>query len=228
MRPFVPGVLTLLLAAPSLVLAQPTPKERAKAHIDRATQLYEASKFGQARTELEAAYAIDPSPDLLFALGQVHVQLGKCPEASSYYKLFVTRTSADDDVVAITRQAVAACQQAVDAPRGPSGPTPWYKDVIGDALVIGGAAAVISGIVVYASARGDLDDAEAAPSLPRYNELVDGAHTKRAVSVGLLGVGTLLVAGGVLRYKLRDRGGESDVMVAPTAGGGMMLWTGRF
>src|SRR5690606_36227471 len=48
--------------------------------------------------------------------------------------------------------------------------SPWYRDVLGDALVLGGVAAAVGSIVMYRGARSDLDSAEGATTLDRYTE----------------------------------------------------------
>jgi tetratricopeptide (TPR) repeat protein len=108
-----------------------------------------------------------------------------------------------------------------------SGPRPWYRDVVGDALVAGGVVALVGAGIEYSSARSSLDNAENATSLTSYNSLVDDAHSKRTVSV-LLGVGgAALIGAGVVRFMLHDRGGETHgVAVVPTSGGGLITWGG--
>lgn len=105
---------------------------------------------------------------------------------------------------------------------------PWYKDVIGDALVIGGVAAGVVSFVMYTGARGDLDDAEKAPSIEAYQDLVDSAHDKRTYAVLFAGGGAVLIGAGIVRYKLRDKGEARGVAVAPARGGGLITWTGGF
>jgi len=108
-----------------------------------------------------------------------------------------------------------------------AGSRPWYRDVVGDALVAGGVVALVGAGIEYSGARSSLDDAENATSLTSYNSLVDDAHSKRTVSV-LLGVGGVaLIGAGVVRFMLHDRGGETHgVAIVPTSGGGLITWGG--
>jgi hypothetical protein len=95
--------------------------------------------------------------------------------------------------------------------------------------VLGGAVAGVFGLVVYVGARADLDTAEAASRLTRYDELVDRARTKRTFSVLLIGGGAALIGAGVVHFFVHDRRTESrGVGVVPTSGGGLVTWTGRF
>jgi tetratricopeptide (TPR) repeat protein len=105
---------------------------------------------------------------------------------------------------------------------------PWYKDVLGDTLVLAGVAAGAVSIVMYTGARGALDDAESASTLPAYEDLVDKAHDKRLYSV-IAGSGAIVLIGaGILHYKLRDKGEIHGVAVSPSRGGGLITWTGGF
>ena len=110
-----------------------------------------------------------------------------------------------------------------------SSPRPWYRDTLGDGLVVAGVAAAVVGFIEYRAATSDLDNAETAGSLARYDQLVDDAHGKRTVSVVLFGGGAALVGAGIARFVLHDRGRESrGVAVVPAHGGGLLTWTGGF
>ncbi len=107
--------------------------------------------------------------------------------------------------------------------------SPWYKDKLGDALVIGGAVTTIVGLVLYNSARGNLDQAEAAANLTTYNKLVDDAHAERTATVLLVATGGALVVAGVVHYVMRgDEQDTSGVGVVPATRGGLVTWGGRF
>jgi hypothetical protein len=105
---------------------------------------------------------------------------------------------------------------------------PWYKDVLGDALVLSGIAAGAVSVVMYTGARSSLDDAENAATLADYESDVDAAKNKRTYSLILAGGSAVLIGAGLLRYKLRDKGEARGVAIAPTRGGGFITWTGGF
>ncbi len=105
---------------------------------------------------------------------------------------------------------------------------PWYKDVLGDALVVAGVASSAMSVVMYTRARGDLDTAETSGSLGEYEALVSQAHDRRSYAVVFAGAGAVLIGGGLLRYALRDSGEKHTVAVAPTSGGGLVTWGGGF
>ena len=255
--PRIAALVVVLLIAPGSAFAGK--KEEAKAHVTKATKAHKEGHFEEARVELEAAYALDPNPDLLYAIGQVYAKLGKCNEATTYFKRFVA-TQKDPKVAKVVDQAIAACKPAsesganpppaadmpsqdspilpADQPTTADKPTsvgdkptppasrpqpfapsatapmatgqrsPWYKDKLGDGLVLGGIVATVIGFVEYSGALSDLDTAEnrkSTTTLARYNELVDSAHGKRTASVVLVGAGGALITAGIIHYVLHGR-----------------------
>jgi tetratricopeptide (TPR) repeat protein len=267
-------VLPTLVAAPRVASAKPksakpTATDRsAKAHMNRAAKAHKAGKFDVALTELEAAYAIDPQPKLLFAMGQVQQKLDRCDDAITNYEKFLATTT-DKQQQTVVHQAISACMkkladepapapaastsepsvfrdQKPDEPAMESDDTPlaapeparseattrrespWYKDVLGDALVVSGIASTAASVVLYLSARSDLDAAEAAGSLADYEVLVQQAQDRRTYSIVLGAAGGALIGAGLLRYALRDSGEKQSVALAPLSGGGLVTWGGGF
>ena len=102
-------LLLLLLLAP--VTAYADAKSEAKAHIDKATTFHGEGKFKEALEQLTLAYALDPKPELLYAIGQVHVQLGNCTQAISFYERFLgTKPTAGP--AAAAKEAIETCKNA--------------------------------------------------------------------------------------------------------------------
>jgi tetratricopeptide (TPR) repeat protein len=105
---------------------------------------------------------------------------------------------------------------------------PWFKDKIGDALVVVGVGAAVAGLFEYRSALSDLDSAEHAPNVAGYDSLVSSAHSARTVSVVLTAAGGALLIGGIAHYAIAGHGGESPVSAAPIHGGAIVTWSGGF
>src|SRR6185503_10681618 len=71
---------------------------------------HKAGKCDVALTELQAAYAIDPQPKLMYAIAQVYAKLDKCEEAIEHYEKFNAATK-DKSKQAVVQQAIDACKQ---------------------------------------------------------------------------------------------------------------------
>jgi hypothetical protein len=230
-------------------------KAEAKQHVDRATQFHNDGKLAASLDELKTAYALDPQPQLLFAMGQIHVQLGECPQAIVYYERFLA-TKPSADAATVTREAIETCKtnpppaiqtrqapaEPVAAPATPAAPiaapvavqatttprAPWYKDYVGDGLVAGGVVAGVVGIVLYRSALSVRDDADHATDYQTFSSLVDRAHSRQTTAL-VVGIGgaALVVAGAV--HLVLHRGQHEVSVVAGTAGtGASVVWSGRF
>jgi len=251
-------LITVTLATVTVIaLAPRAHADDAKPHIERATELHKEGKYAEALDELRLAYRLDPQPNLLYAIAQLHVKLGKCPEAISYYEQFLA-TQPDTGPASAARQAIEVCKSTPPppvvtpeptptppppdptppapepTPTPPTGPaaqgvTPLYKDPIGAALVGAGVVAGVVSVVFYRGARGDLDDAEAAATYQESQDLVDSGHGKRTIAAIAGGGALVLIGAGVIHMVVRDRGtAERSLAISPATGGALVTWGGRF
>lgn len=79
--------VALLLVAGGRVRAEPRGmKAEARVHYERGLKLYERHQYDDAITELRAGLAVDPQPDILYALGQAERRRGNCGRAIEYYE----------------------------------------------------------------------------------------------------------------------------------------------
>jgi len=250
------SIAVLLAASAGPALADP--KADASARIEKATTLHAEGKFKEALDELTIAYALDPKPELLYAIGQVHVQLGDCTSAISFYERFLASKPAAGPAAA-AREAIKTCKTSPPAPvttpepvpaptpsppapeptpvtspqppvgeQPPGGAGPWYTDKLGDGLVGGGIVLGVVSVIFYQGARGKLDDAEAAPTYDEHDNLVSDAKSQRNLAVGFAIGSAALIGAGVARYILRDTGEAKRVAVTPISGGGAITWTRSF
>jgi tetratricopeptide (TPR) repeat protein len=253
------AALALLAVATATAHADP---KAAREHVQRATSAYAAGKYKDALSELTLAYALGPDPQILFAIGQVHVKLGDCDSATAFYRRFLdTHPSSDDASVA--REAIDKCARTatkpaqepapepVPAPPPPtpapapppeptpvavpapvtvaSDPVPWYRDSLGDALVIAGLAGGAAAGALYATALSVRDDADRATTYGAYHADLDRAHSLRTYSIVSGVAGGVLAVTGLLRYGLHDRGRvEHVVSAAPTRGGALVTFEATF
>jgi hypothetical protein len=117
----------------------------------------------------------------------------------------------------------------------PQGPTatvtvkkPFYKDIIGDVLVVGGVAVGVVSFIQYRGALGKLDDAENATTLETYDAALTDARDMRKISLILAGGSVALIGAGVLRYSLRSGTETRRVALVPMQSGGLITWSGGF
>ena len=250
---------TLALAVMLAMLpkvASADPKAEAKPHIEQAMRLHAIGKYTDALRELTLAYALDPQPELLYAIGQVYVKLGDCDGATAFYQRFLT-TNPDARDASVARQAIASCaspprsppakivDEPTSAPPGSadrvdpvpsqpatSQPAPPLRrprhDWLGWTLVAGGAATGIVGAVYYGTALATRTDASDASSYEQFVDRLHGARRERTISYALFGGAALLAGAGLVHVFLHDDGSEIGVAVIPERGGARATWTARF
>jgi hypothetical protein len=170
---------------------------------------------------------------LLFALGQVHVQLGRCARAITFYTRFLASKPRRDQV-AIAQEAIAVCKTApTDLPKlaveaappvsspspvvhlPPSGEPlrdvpprsarPWYGNYVADGFVIAGVMSAIGSIIAHRAAVADLDRANRAATYSERQQHVESARTRRTASIALGVGGGLAIAGGGIGIALQRR-----------------------
>ncbi len=228
-------------------------KDEAKIHRDKANAAHAAGKYDEARKELEIAYALDPQPALLYALGQVNVMQGQCAKAITFYERFLESNPSESQAKK-TREAIETCRKLL-APEPPANEPvekpidkpiekpiiiekpvtivtstrPWYTDVVGDVLVGAGLAAGIASVIFYRGALADRDEADIVMSYGAYDELIESADNKQTYALVFAASGAALITAGIVSYIVRDRTVESrTISVIPTAQGGLVTWFARF
>jgi hypothetical protein len=240
-------VVAALVALPMVAFAGPKEKDEAQKHIAKATEAHQQSKFDVALKELEAAFALDPQPDLLYAIGQVHVKLDNCPVAISYYERFL-ESKPGPEPTAAANEAITQCRNQLAAQPPPAETPPPQPDVqptpeptpmpapaepkrfdaLGTTLVGLGVVSTLVGVIMYSGAISALDDAEMASSYQASQDLVDEAHGKRTMAVVFTVAGAAAIGVGAWHYLSFRKSEKSRVAVTPTAQGGMISWSGRF
>lgn|SRR6185436_54584 len=188
----------------------------ARARYDEAMGLYAAHEYRAAIAKLEAAYALDPRREILFAQAQATRLAGDCAAALPLYDRFLASNPPPQQVEA-TRIAVARCEAAALAASGPPrAPAPpqvialpppppppprWYNDRAGGLLVGVGVVGIGAGAALIASARSTDDEARAVKD--RYDTAValrQRAERRWAWGLGTVIAGSALVVAGAGRY----------------------------
>lgn len=102
-------LFALTVALPLTAVAGP--KEDAQPHLASATAAFKEGQLDVALQHLETAYALDPQPNVLYAMGQVKSKQGKCDEAILLYEQFlVSEPPPAPDKATAANEAIAACR----------------------------------------------------------------------------------------------------------------------
>ena len=215
------------IALAGLVAARPARADSVDAHLARVRELYDKHDFARARDELLEAYRHEPRPELLFALGQVELNIGHFAQAIDYYERFIA-TGPGADQVALAQQAIGAArarlaeQPAVVAPPRPPPHPQWDVEDTGLAALGGAAVAFGAGLMIYGYRIGG----DHGGTLSQYNDRLSQASVSQWAGAGCLAGGALAIGGAVLRWRLHLVDGEIRPVATPGAAG--VTWVQRW
>jgi tetratricopeptide (TPR) repeat protein len=224
---------------------EPTPmRAEARARYEEGLGHYGAGRYPAAIAALQAAYAIDPRREILFAEAQATRLGGDCPRAMALYERFLA-TDPPARQVEATQLALNRCRQALAAapvrppaepgPRQPPPGTglrapapppasrgPWYRDVTGGVLAAGAlACAGVATGFLWAAHRADQRARQPGIDYGTFESPRQLAERRMAVGAAALAAGVALGMAASGRYLwLRYSAG-------PATGGGLALG-GRF
>ena len=226
------GFLGLMLVPTMAMAERPAMSSVARQHLTAGLEHYAAENYGEAVTEFELGYAIDPHPDLLFARAQAHRLAGDCGLAMGVYAKFLASDPSDAQRDA-TLTAMERCQEqpkpepqvapmAVPASAPPAEPdrdVRWYHDLAGDALLGGGVAGLAVSAALFAGSSPP-GSAESA-TYGEYASDVEAARSRRTAAWITGGIGGALVGAALWRYSLvtRDSAGVSTAAAWCTEAG---------
>jgi hypothetical protein len=222
----------LALCVCSHALADPSPAS--KPHVDAGVRAYNAGDYTSAIREFETAYGIEPDPVLLYAWAQAQRQGGHCDKAVELYRRYIDSKPTDAQVAAATT-GISLCEQTSalpppgeppPEPPPPAPQSPWYKDRLAGALVIGGAASLTIGVTFLVLSERSADAATDADARADFLSHLDDATQRRRIGFVGLGIGAALVAGGVYRYV--TRGDRTKPTTTVGIASGSLVVFGRF
>jgi tetratricopeptide (TPR) repeat protein len=214
------------LAIAALLVAAQARADTVTDHVTRGRELYEKGEFARARDELLAAYKLEPRPELLFALGQVELNIGHYKEAIDYYEQFIA-TGPDAEQVALAQQAIGAARaRLAEAPAGAPAPRvrrrEWDAENTG-LVAIGGATLLVgTGLLVYGLRLAD----DRSGTLSEYDDRMSQARLTQWSGASCIAAGALAVGGALLRWRLRLVDAEIQPIAAPRAAG--VSWVMRW
>jgi tetratricopeptide (TPR) repeat protein len=181
----------------------------------RIRELYEKKDYAGVKRELLAAYEATQHPSLLFALGQVELNLENYAAAIDYYEKFIATGPAEEQI-ALAQQAIGAARIRIVTPKPePVQPPPprrreWF---VSDTIVVaaGGTLALAgAGLFYYGQRLGN--DREG--TLGDYADRVDRARTLQWTATGMAAVGVLAVGVTIVRWRLRP---HDEIVVTPSS-----------
>jgi hypothetical protein len=201
----------------------------ARAHYALAGKAAERGDYRVAAAELDAAYAIEPHPELLFVRAEVRRRLDECRTALILYREFIASTPSEaarkqaDDGIAACEQSLAASEPPPPpvieppeppevAPVKPPPPAPkWQRDPAGGVLLGLGVAALAAAAGLGVGAALTASEANSTDSQKRHEELAPINLRLLAGTGAAVAVGVGLVVGAALRYRVVKRRGRQQL-----------------
>ena len=226
----------------------------AKAAFTQGVTAYKAGDFTAASDALEKSFKLEADPETLFAWAQSERKLSHCDKAIPLYERLLTfdmpaanksAISANlaecKTIIAATKApppppvednkpapTVAAEQQHADIEPRPvpksTESRPWWKDPIGDGLVVVGLVGVGVGAGMLASASSlskQADDTSQTTNYFDYQKLRDDANSRSKLGFIATGAGGVLVIGGVIWYATHRDSRRQVVGWLDATGGGL-------
>lgn len=212
----------------------------------QAETAFQAGRFAEALVAFEALYALDPQPELLFAMGRCHQQLGDCARATDRFRAFLA-TGPEPAAREAAEARVAACAAAPpDVPPSDAADAPPLLQGVavtsttdrvarpGRGLIVGlagagfgvGAAAITLEVLgrraldASADRGGAGDRAGRDAEYDRAQRLHIGAQIGGVIAVGCV------AAAAVVWW--RRPAARAAVALVPRGDGGAVVWSGGF
>jgi tetratricopeptide (TPR) repeat protein len=236
--------VTTLPSAPAAArdTAALSAREAAKARFERARSRQDAGDYREAIVEYQAAYAIEPLPELLFNIGQCYRLLDDPQDAILYYERYL-QIVGNEGASAEARAHVQALRARLAAPPAPPpltpAPAPAREASRSRVWPWLGAGALVAGLTVVgvgvwygfeaenAEDRIESSSGEFTPELENLER--DGKDAERNMLV-LTSVGASLAVVGGLTWWLGSRGSEERSRLNASVGthGFAITWSGHF
>jgi len=235
-----------LMTAPAIADSAHEVPARARALAERGRLSHDRGDYPSAISAFTEAYALAPSPALLFNLAQAYRLAGRCDEAVVMYNRYLA-SDPDPDARSLAEthlhsvQLCSARSRAVAsvADAGPIDETPAperhaaIERAVGGALVVGGGVAVLGAVYYAYRAHEDADTVSAAyahgGSWQSIKDIDERGRDSATVAEVLGGAGVAAVTAGVVLYLMGDRHPAiAPLAVVPQPGGAEVHAAWRF
>jgi tetratricopeptide (TPR) repeat protein len=197
----------------------PDPNGPRNPYLEDLRKAYERGDYEEARRILLQLYTLIPSPQYLFALGQVELNLKNYEAAIRYYEKFL-QSDPPADQAALAQQAIGAARIKLAQPEQQPPPPPevkhyppreWTLQDTGFVTIGGLAVGVGAGLIIYSHKLGTDHDG----TLSQFDARLDQARTMKWTGIGVASAGALIVGVTLLRWRLRPDGGVMSASLAP-------------
>lgn len=189
----------------------------ARAHFSTGMKAWLADDLATAQRELEAAYAIDDAPVLLYAIGQLERLQGRCDLAREKFVAFLATdppAAAAEDARAnlercggapTTEPPPPVVEPIPDEPAPLPTPAPRRVDRVGIALTVVGSAIAAGGLGVFGASFAAQRKAGDATDVGDFDRGLRRARIEHATGLALASVGAALLIGGIVKLALARR-----------------------
>ena|SRR5688572_590038 len=194
----------------------------ALAHFCAGMQAWLEEDFAGAQRELEAAYAIEAKPELLYSRGQLARLQGDCEAAREHFGAYL-ETGPRQDQAQDARVNMERCQPAVPEPSiapqpvvdDPIDPvaapepardvSPRRPDALGIALTVVGSTMVAVGAGLFGGAFAERSRAEDELAVDMFERRVQRSRIEYFAGIGIGSAGIAVLVGGITRLVVARR-----------------------
>lgn len=170
------------------------PAAESKQHFDLASAAHKEGRFRDALNELMLAYALDSRPELLYAIAQVHVKLGECAQAISFYERFLASNPKPEHAKR-AQEAIAICKTSPPPPEATQADPAKPREDLGPTREEHLRKAAEADAVA-AQERRKTEEVRIAAQRERDQEQRYNKHPARLWSFVGMGVGAAAIVGG--------------------------------
>lgn len=104
---------------------------------------------------------------------------------------------------------------------------PWYRDTVGDVLLVAGVTSAVVAAVFYNSTLDAGARTKVATDIITYANARHDAESSSTIAIVSMASSLVLVGASIIHYVVHDRRQPGGVAIAPAPGGALVTWSGR-